>query len=472
MEQPHLKLFCIFPLCIAGELYAQQGTSNLVFIMADQYRGDALSCIGKTPVKTPALDELASEGVLFTNAISSYPVSSPARGMLMTGMYPHKNKVTGNCNSATASYGVELPQNARCWSDVLKDKGYQTGYIGKWHLDSPHQPYVNTYNNLGEIAWNKWCPKERRYGFDYWTAYGTYDNHLHPMYWDTDTPRDSFYYVNQWGPRYEADQAIQYLNKYIDKEKPFALVVSMNPPHTGYELVPDNYKEIYKDLDIEALCTHRPDIPAKGTKMGDYFRNNIRNYYACITGVDENVGRIVKELKRLDLFNNTIVIFTSDHGICMGVHEHDGKDIYYEEAMRIPMIICWPEKIKPVIDKNTMIAYADLYPTMLSLMGFKKDIPQEVQTFDLSSVLLSGKEIEKITQPYYYIDSSNPTTGYRGLRTATYTFAVHSTNSHIDNVILFDRINDPYQMHNIADKNPQKVAQLKKQLKDWLKKNR
>ena len=106
---------------------AAQTSPNLVFIMADQYRGDALGCLGKEPVKTPCLDHLASEGVLFTNAVSSYPVSSPARAMLMTGMYPLHNKVTGNCNSQTAPYGVELPQEARCWSDVLKDMNYRTG---------------------------------------------------------------------------------------------------------------------------------------------------------------------------------------------------------------------------------------------------------------------------------------------------------------------------------------------------------
>ena len=276
---------------------AAQTSPNLVFIMADQYRGDALGCLGKEPVKTPCLDHLASEGVLFTNAVSSYPVSSPARAMLMTGMYPLHNKVTGNCNSQTAPYGVELPQEARCWSDVLKDMNYRTGYIGKWHLDSPYKPYVDTYNNRGKVAWNEWCPPERRHGFEYWTAYGTYDYHLKPMYWDTTAPRDSFYYVNQWGPAYEADKAIEYIQTQKENKQPFALVVSMNPPHTGYELVPDKYKALYKDIDVEALCAHRPDIPAKGTEMGNYFRNNIRNYYACITGVDEQVGRIIETLK-------------------------------------------------------------------------------------------------------------------------------------------------------------------------------
>lgn len=469
MKELIKKTFLTFPAFVSVCVYAQD-TPNLLFIMADQYRGDALGCIGKEPVKTPCLDQLANEGINFTNAISSYPVSSPARGMLMTGMYPHKNKVVGNCNSATAPYGVELPQDARCWSDVLKENGYQTGYIGKWHLDAPYKPYVDTYNNHGAIAWNEWCPKERRHGFDYWTAYGTYDYHLKPMYWNTEAPRDSFYYVNQWGPEYEADQAIEYLNKQIDRKKPFALVVSMNPPHTGYELVPDKYKEIYQDLDVEALCAGRPAIPAKGTPMGDYFRNNIRNYYACITGVDENIGRITRELKRLGLFHNTIVIFTSDHGICMGAHEQAGKDIFYEESMRIPLIISWPERIKPRKDPRTMIAFADLYPTMLSLMGFQKQIPREVQTFDLSSSILSGKENKETIQPYYYVKPSEQSTGYRGLRTATYTFAIHATKGKIDDIILFDRESDPYQMNNIAPQQPKLVAQLKQKLKAWLKK--
>lgn len=447
---------------------AQKSPPNLVFIMADQHRGDALGCIGKEPVKTPCLDQLASEGVNFTNAISSYPVSSPARAMLMTGMYPLNNKVVGNCNSETAPYGVELPRDARCWSDVLKEQGYQTGYIGKWHLDSPYKPYVDTYNNRGKVAWNEWCPPERRHGFDHWIAYGTYDYHLKPMYWNTTAPRDSFYYVNQWGPAYEADRAIDYINSQKENQQPFALVVSMNPPHTGYELVPDHYKEIYKDLDVEFLCQGRPDIPAKGTEMGDYFRNSIRDYYACITGVDENVGRIVEALKQNGLFNNTIIVFTSDHGICMGAHQNAGKDVFYEESMRVPMIISWPRKIKPRKDNQLMIAYADMYPTLLAMMGFKKEIPETVQTFDLSKEVLTGKGRKGLVQPYYFVRFDNHATGYRGLRTDKYTYAVHATDGKIDEVILFDRTKDPHQMRNIAGQQPELADRFSKQLKEWL----
>lgn len=466
------KSLLVFPLLTAGVLQAQERPAhpNLVFIMADQWRGDALGCLGREPVKTPCLDRLASKGVVFGNSVSSYPVSSPARGMLMSGMYPLANKVTGNCNSANAPYNVELPENIRCWSDILKEQSYQTAYIGKWHLDSPYEPYVNTANNKGKIAWNEWCPKERRHGFDHWIAYGTYDQHLRPMYWSTDASRDSFYYVDQWGPEYEADQAIAYLNNIRKADKPFAMVVSMNPPHFGYELVPDKYKALYNDLDVEALCAGRPDIPPKGTPMGEHFRTSIPDYYACISGVDEQVGRIVSELKRLNLFDNTIIVVTSDHGTDMGTHNNIGKNTFHEMSMRIPMIITWPEKLRPRRDDRTMIAFADLYPTLLSLMGFQKDIPSEVQTFDLSAALLKGKEMKELVQPYYRVEPSNIHTGYRGLRLQRYTFAIRATDGKQDEVVLFDRQTDPWQLENIAGRYPGLVKEFSKQLKEWLEK--
>lgn len=467
----NILLTASLPLLSAAVL-AQDKQPNLVFIMADQWRGDAVGYNGTEPVQTPHLDKLSAEGITFMNAVSGTPVSSPARAMLMTGMYPHKNGVTSNCNSATAPYGVEMATDARCWSDVLKDKGYDLAYLGKWHLDSPYKPYIDTYNNRGEVAWNEWCPPERRHGFRHWIAYGTYDYHLKPMYWKADAPRDNFYYVDQWGPEYEADEAIKYIdpkNGLRPADKPFAIVVSMNPPHTGYELVPERYKELYKDMDVEKLADQFPNIPPKGTEMGDYFRNNIQNYYACMTGVDENAGRIVDALKANGLFENTIVVFTSDHGIQMGAHNETGKNVYYEESMRIPLIVSYPEKLKPR-RSNLNIAFADLYPTLLSLMGFQKDIPAEVQTFDLSKMLLDSKNEKAIAQPYYFVDIANHKTGYRGLRTMQHTFVVHATDGKLDKVVLFDREADPFQLNNIAEQHPKQVKRFKKQLAEWLKK--
>lgn len=458
-------------LLLSNDVAAQETVRpNLVFIMADQWRGQALGYKGIEPVITPNLDRLAREGVAFDEAVSSYPVSSPARAMLMTGQYPLANRVTGNCNSSTAPYGVELPETARCWSDVLKDKGYSTGYIGKWHLDAPYRPFVDTYNNRGKVAWNEWCPESRRHGFEHWIAYGTYDNHLRPMYWDTHAVRDSFYYVERWGPEYEADRAIEYLRNEWGERKgntPFALVVSMNPPHTGYDLVPQKYKDLYKNTDIESICRN-PAIPPRGTPMGNYYRRSIRDYYACMTGVDEQVGRIMQVLDELGLAENTIVIFTSDHGVSMGMHHEEGKNVFYEESMSIPLIVRWPNRVKPRRDTDLQIAFADLAPTMLSLMGFEKDIPAEMQTYNLAAQVLKKGKKGPAFQPYYRCEPSNLKNGFRGIRDKRYTFAVRFNDGKVGDIYLFDREKDPYQLDNIAGREDKLVLKYKRILKKWL----
>ena len=338
-----------------------------------------------------------------------------------------------------APYGVELSEEAVCWSDVLKEEGYRTAYIGKWHLDAPYRPYVDTYNNKGEVAWNEWCPPERRHGFDKWIAYGTYDNHLKPMYWDTKSGREEFYYVNQWGPAYEADRAIEFIRTEGTKtDHPFAMVVSMNPPHTGYELVPETYKRLYDSLDVEALARQLPYIPEKGTPEGDYFRENIRNYYACITGVDEHVGRIIQALKDCGVYDNTLIVFTSDHGVCLGGHGVEGKNVFYEESMRIPMICCWKGKLHPQ-KSDLPMAFADLYPTLLSLMGMEAQIPASVQTHNWGPLLLN-KEIQtpkEAFQPYYFCVPSDSTSGRRGIRTARYTYVTEVEEGQPTHVWLY-----------------------------------
>src|SRR6187402_3088555 len=129
---------------------------NLLIIIADQWRGQAVGFEGKEPVKTPQLDKFVKESLVLGQMVSNYPVCSPARAMLMTGQYPIKNHVYSNVNSNSAPDGIELQKDAVCWSDVLKANGYSNGYIGKWHLDSPYKPYVPTSNNTEKLAWNEW----------------------------------------------------------------------------------------------------------------------------------------------------------------------------------------------------------------------------------------------------------------------------------------------------------------------------
>ena len=120
---------------------------NLIFVFPDQMRGQAMGFLGEEPVRTPTLDRFATQGLVLDNVSATYPVCSPYRAMLMSGKYPFANRVVANCTSGTAPYGVELQEQDRCWSDILSDRGYSLGYIGKWHLDSPREPYVDTSNN-------------------------------------------------------------------------------------------------------------------------------------------------------------------------------------------------------------------------------------------------------------------------------------------------------------------------------------
>jgi len=448
------------------EAKVKRAAPNLLIIIADQWRGQDLGILGLEPVKTPNLDRLARESAVYAQCVSGYPVSSPARAMLMSGMYPLSNKVTANCNSNSAPFGVELPGQTRCWSDVLSEKGYKMGYIGKWHLDAPYKPFVNTSNNKGGTAWNEWTPPQRRHGFADWYAYGTYDQHTRPMYWGNNDPRDGFSYVDQWGPEHEAEKAIEFIEKTGNER--FSLVVSMNPPHMPYELVPEKYKKMYESADVEALCKS-PDIPPRGTQWGDYYRKNIRNYFAMMTGVDENIGKIIDYLKAKGQFDNTIIVFTSDHGNCLGIHEELSKNNLYEESMRVPLIISYPGRIKPSVNNELLISFEDLYPTLLSLMGYKKDIPATVETRDLSEQL-TGKGKMPEYQPYMKYDFNNLTSGYRGVRTIRYTYVVRFVKGEKAETFLFDRAKDPYQMENIAGTRQDIEIKLMKFTADWLRK--
>lgn len=170
--------------------------------------------------------------------------------------------------------------------------------------------------------------------------------------------------MNQWGPEYEADLAIQYLDSIKGSDQPFAMMVSMNPPHTGYELVPDNYKELYKGLNVDSVVATMPHLRNADQKYVDYFKKSLPDYYACISGVDEQFGRIIEALKRNGMFDHTIVVFVSDHGDSMGMHENIGKNIFYEEAMRVPFMISWGDKLSPRVDQDLLLSVEDFCPTI------------------------------------------------------------------------------------------------------------
>ncbi len=466
-----LVALLIFSAC--KDQYKRQ-KPNLLIVFPDQLRGSALGFLGEEPVITPRLDKFAEESIVLPQAASNYPVCSPFRAMLMTGKYPLKNHVTNNCMSRSAVFGNELQQNDTTWSDILHAEGYSLGYIGKWHLEAPHEPYIDCANNKGKVKWNEWTPPERRHGFDFWYAYNTYDYHMRPLYWATEAARNDFHYIDKWGPEHEADIAIKFIKneggKYRKQKKPFALVVSMNPPHMPYDQLPQKYKDLYQDIDTVKLFSRR-GVPPTGTKWGDYYKKNIKNYYAMITGVDEQFGRILDALTEDGLDKNTIVIFTSDHGNCLGIHEEISKNNPYEESMRIPFLLRWKGQLDPRIEEDFYISVPDIYPTLMQLMGFGEKIPQTVQGKNYDRYFLTGEGDIPDSQLYFKMYDGSAYNGKRGIRTTEYTLALEKQDGQFIDTVLYDRVEDPYELNNIAPLNPDIVNMLvQKEIKPKLQK--
>lgn len=447
---------------------------NLLIVYPDQMRGQAMGFLGLEPVVTPNLDRFAAESLVLTQAVANYPVCSPSRAMLMTGRYPHSNAVLTNCNSRSAPFGNELRASDVCWSDVLDRKGYSLGYIGKWHLDAPRKPYVESYNNSEKFAWNEWCPPDRRHGFDYWYAYGTFDRHMTPQYWSTHMERHERVKVDTWGPEHEANLAIEYIkNEDGSRRKagnPFALVVAMNPPHTPYNLVPGRYVDAYADKSPEELI-QRPNVNVEENTSGAKLaRKQIKNYFAMITGVDDQFGRILRALADEGLDRDTIVLFLSDHGNCLGSHDVPTKNVHYEESLIVPFLIRWPGKIEPRQD-DLLLSTPDICPTLLELLGFSGEIPKAVQGTSHATLFLTGTGPRPSSALYLWMSPDEPGGGRRGVRTHRYTLMIERKADGPTRRVLHDNLEDPGQLNDLSDKRPDIVEQLtREELIPWLKK--
>ena len=425
------------------------------------------------PVITPNIDKLASEGVVFSNATSTIPVCSPFRGMLLTGNFYTVNNLPQNCNSNHP--GIFLRTEDYTLLDALNDNNYDVAYIGKWHLEEPKEPFVESGNNggPGKNNWEEWTPPERRHGVKFWYAYNTFDNHFIPHYWTNESTREKRVQVEEWSPKHETSVAIDFIKndneKLRDPSKPFAVFLSYNPPHTGYSYVPDEYKNLYKDMTFDQLNTRESVVNGSGGEK--HSQAVLANYFACVSGVDVQVGRMMDFLKKEELYENTIFVFTSDHGNCLGAHNHVTKSNFFEESFGVPLIISWPGKIS---HRQTEMLFTptDFFPTLAGLAGF--DIP-DVQGKNLSERILydTGYEHEGTLFAYLpYFNSDTLISGFtgkawgeRGLRTKDYMLVINKLPGKNTDYHLTDLNRDPFQMHNIALQNRHIVeAMLEDQL--------
>lgn len=421
---------------------------NILIVMADQFRAAAIGADGRDPVQTPHLDRLAAGGSLVPQAVSSYPVCSPHRAMFLTGMRPEVNGVTLNVNSETAPDGVGLRDGLPTWASALRDHGWRTGYIGKWHLEPP----VGDDERFGEgrrddgKVWDAWSPPARRFGFDFWYSYGAADRHLAPHYWTTEAGRHERIDVDQWSAEHETDVALDFLAAGGDE--PFALMVSLNPPHQPFDQVPERYRSLYADLDEQELL-NRPNVP-HGTPIAADAAAIARDYFAAITGVDEQVGRLAAAVQALDDGRPTVILFTSDHGMQLGSHGLLYKNVAYEESMRLPLIVHAPGLIPPGVS-DTVIDSLDFAPTILGLAGVAATDPR-IAGRDRSGALrgVADPGADVATLYLRHASRSDPSS-VRGLRTPA---AKLVATWHPDDGLslqFFDLATDPFEMHSVEN---------------------
>ena len=373
---------------------------NVLLICTDQQRWDALGAAGNPHIRTPNLDRLAAEGVLFENCYVQNPVCSPSRASLMTGRYVPNHGLHAN--------GVDLDPDTVLFSRRLADSGYDCGLVGKLHLGAcqggrleprvddgfrvfrwAHDPYPGSSEN----AYHRWLQSGHRDLFDA-VRRGDADAPT----WDT-MPTEAHY------SRWIGTETIDFLTSSRDPDKPFFFVANFFDPHHGFGAPPeyvDHYdpSELPRPVTTEGELGSKPPIFEEASKRSyaghargfvEYTEGELQEvraaYYAMVTLVDDEVGRILDALEAQGLAEDTIVVFTSDHGEMLGDHQLMLKGPFmYDCAVRVPLIVRWPGHMSPG-RRSELVQWVDLAPTFLEAAG----VPAP-STFQGSSLLplLSG----------------------------------------------------------------------------------
>ena len=428
---------------------------NLLFVFTDQQSHDMLGCYGNKDIITPNLDRLASQGIQFNHCISSCPVCTPYRGMLLSGQHPLQN----------GAYINDVPlltDNGKYIGHVLKDAGYRTAYIGKWHLLGGNRnrpiPAGPMRYGFDEVFWSNNCHVDFRPG--------------HCFYWNEEGKKVFF---DEWEVDGQTRQAVDFLDT-CRPDEPFAMFVSWHPPHDwgwqGDTMVRryDITKELMDLYDPDKLML-RPSV--KGTPE---VRRAYQGYYAMCSGVDKAFGRLMDKLKEKGLDDNTLIVFTSDHGDNLSSYGFTLPKNHPEDtAVRVPMLMRLPKADKQGIETDLLFGTLDIMPTLLGLMGLP--IPDTVQGHNLSQAVLDNDEEAVESVPLFFYEPS-----WRGIYTRRYTYGYGQTNQwkknelgkrYLDPIpvkVLYDRKKDPNQLKNLYGQASVKTLQdkLHRMTLEWM----
>lgn len=394
---------------------------NIIFLLTDQWRASATGYAGDPNVKTPNLDHLAKESINFRNAVSVCPVCTPYRASLMTGRYPTSTGMFHN--------DVNLPDSELCIAEVLQDEGYKTGYIGKWHLDG-HGRY-------------EFVPPERRQGYEYWKGAECDHEYNQSHYYAGNS--DKRFFWDGYDVYAQTNDARQFIKEHAAGDSPFALFVSYGTPHFPHHTAPENYKNNYPPEKIELP----PNVPEE---MKSLAQKEAQGYYGHCEATDKSIGELLAEIDKSGIRNNSILVFTSDHGEMMGSHgvRPGQKQVPWNESAGVPFLLRFPvihgDKGQTV---NMPLTTPDITATITGLAGIK--IPTTFEGNDFSATIRGNKEIEEHASLYMGVApfarvSNELNKEYRAIRTERYTF-VRSIDGPW---MLYDNLEDPHQLRNLA----------------------
>jgi len=414
---------------------------NLIFVLADQLRYMSCGYAGDERARTPNLDRLVGEGASLSNAVSGSPICAPYRASLFTGKYSSSTGMVIN--------ELRMSPNHTCFGHVLHEGAYDTYYIGKWHL------WANELGNHHDPRNSYTPPGPHRLGFDgFWAAYNFHHTYFE-TYYHTDSPERKV--IGGYEPDGQTDLAIAKLREAAGVGRPFAVFLSVGTPHDpwGTDNVPPADLEAFQDTEFPLppnyLGADDPHAdswakisPSDRAALGEW----MRVYYAMTANLDANLGRLLAAVDELGMRDSTAVVFTSDHGEMFGAQGRRAKNVFYDEAVRVPLAMRWPGRIPEGHVCDACMNTPDLMPTLLSLMGLPT--PEGVEGSDLSASVLGGT----VEEPDAAFMQGMGCTAkwqdgheWRALRSKRHTYAVYRSDGC---ELLFDNRDDPYQTHNLA----------------------
>ncbi len=394
---------------------------NVIYVLADQWRAQATSYNGDPNLvgKTPNLDAMARQGINFSNAVSVCPVCTPYRASLLTGQYPTTTGMFFN--------DLQLPAKSVTMAELFKESGYLSSYIGKWHLDG--------------MGRGDFTPPERRQGFDYWKALECSHEYQHLIYYEGDSKEQKVW--EGYGPYAETEDAISYIRKYAPGGKPFLMVLAWGAPHFPHHTAPANLMRRFTPEDIVLRDNVSKD-------MEESARKESVGYYAHILALDSCMGLLQKAMDEAGISQNTILVFTSDHGEMMGSQgvRPRQKQVPWAESVRVPFLLSYPALYgKKSIIVDAPINTPDILPTLLDMAGLP--VPGFIEGESL--VPFIGQEGAGEDRAALIMNVSHfagKGKEYRGIYTNRYAYVKSLEGPWF----LYDHQIDPLQMDNLAGK--------------------